>query len=147
MCIVFSIIERVYWYLRVILSSMFVVESSYVSFLRSSFLCVHFVMFLWEWDEWPSPSGSGSLSFPSLHWCDFTPCLIWVDHTFLHIFIVSLSSSSLLVIHLIRFTSLFFSYTDLFQVWYFSRIILAYLIINLICLIVSLLILYSHWHP
>ena len=67
MCIVFSIIERVYWYLRVILSSMFVVESSYLSFLRSSFLCIHFVISLWKWDEWPSPKGSRSLSFPLLH--------------------------------------------------------------------------------
>ena len=64
MCIVFSIIERVYWYLGIILSSTFVVESSYVSFLRSYFLCIHFVIFLWEWDEWPSPKDSRSLSFP-----------------------------------------------------------------------------------
>ena len=67
MCIVFSIIERVYWYLKVVLSIMFVVESSYVSLLRSYFLCIHFVIFLWEWDEWPSPMESGSLSFPSLY--------------------------------------------------------------------------------
>ena len=63
---------------------MIVGESSYVSILRSYFLCIHFVMFLWEWDEWPSPRGSESLSFPSLHsllmW--LTPCLIWVDHHF-----------------------------------------------------------------
>ena len=37
MRMVFSIIECVYWYLMAILSSMFVVESSYVSFLRSLF--------------------------------------------------------------------------------------------------------------
>ena len=67
MCTVFSIIKRVYWYLRVILSSMFVVESLYVSFLRAFFLCVHFVIFIWKWNEWSSPRGSGSLSFPSLH--------------------------------------------------------------------------------
>ena len=34
MCIVFSIVERVCWYPMVTLSSMFIVESSYVSFLR-----------------------------------------------------------------------------------------------------------------
>ena len=67
MCIVFSIIECVYWYLRVILSSMFVVESSYVSFLRSYFICIRFVISLWEWDEWASPRDSKSLSYPSLH--------------------------------------------------------------------------------
>ena len=77
MYIVFSIIEHVYWYLRVILSSMFVVESSYVSFLRSSFLCIHFVIFLWEWDEWPSPRDSRSLSFPSLH-----SLLMWLHSMF-----------------------------------------------------------------
>ena len=40
MCIAFSVIECVYWYLRVILSSMFVGEGSYVSFLRSFFFFV-----------------------------------------------------------------------------------------------------------
>ena len=88
MCIVFSIIEHVYWYLRVILSSMFVVESSYVSFLRSSFLCIHFVIFLWEWDEWPSPRDSRSLSFPSLH-----SLLMWLHSMF------DLSWSSLLFVY------------------------------------------------
>ena len=67
--------------------------------------------------------------------------------TFLRIFIFLLSSLSLLVIHPIRFTLLFFSYTDLFQVWYFSCIILVYLIISLFCFIVSFFILYSHWAP
>ena len=46
MCMVFSIIEHGYWYMRVIFSGMFVVESSSVSFLRSSFLCIHVVIFL-----------------------------------------------------------------------------------------------------
>ena len=74
---------------------------------------------------------------------------VWFEliTTFLRIFIVSPSSSSLLVIHFIRFTPLFFSYSDLFQIWYFPGIILAYLIISLICLIISLLILYSYWAP
>ena len=76
------------------------------------------------------------------YWCDFAPCLTWVDHHFssyIHCFTI------ILVIHLIRFTLLFFSYTNIFQVWYFPCIILVYLIISLICFIVSLLILYSHW--
>ena len=77
MSIVFSIIECVYWYLRVILSRMFVVESSYESFLGSSFLCIHFVIFLWEWDEWPSPRDSRSLSFSSLH-----SLLMWLHSMF-----------------------------------------------------------------
>ena len=66
MCIVFSIVGHVYWYLKVTLSSMIIGESSYVSLLRSSFLCIHFVIYLWEWDEWPYPKSSSSLSFPSL---------------------------------------------------------------------------------
>ena len=116
---------------------------------RDHFLFVftssHF--FLWEWDEWPSPKGSASLSFPSLHlllmWFHFMFDLTW-SSLFLHIFIVSLSSSSLLLIHPLRFTPLLFSYTDLFQVWYFPCIILTHLIISLICFIVSLLIFYPH---
>ena len=92
MCIVLFIIEHVYWYPMVILSSMFVGESLYVSFLRSFFICIHFVTyFLWEWDEWPSPRGSGSLSFPSLHsllmWLHFMFDLGW-SSLFLRIFIV-----------------------------------------------------------
>ena len=66
---------------------------------------------------------------------------------FLRIFIVSLLSLSLLLIHHFRFSLFFFSYTDLFQVWYFLCIILAYFISSLIFLIVSLLILYLHWAP
>ena len=147
MCMVFSIIDRVYWYLRVILSSMFVVESSHVSFLRSYFFCIHFVIFIWEWDEWLSLRDSKSLSFPSLHLL-----LMWLPSMF------ELSWSSLFFVYsyfryhprhclwFIPFTSppLFFSYADLFQIWYFPGIILAYLIISLICLVASLLMLYSH---
>ena len=123
MCIVFSIIEHIYWYQMVILSSMFVGESLYVSFPRSFFICIHFVTyFLWEWDEWPSHRALGHCPFHYyIHcWCDFTSCLIWVDHHFfffLHIhcfaiiLIIAFDSSPLL-------HPLFFSYTDLFQVWY-----------------------------
>ena len=45
MCITFSIIECVYWCLRVTWSSMFVNESSYVSFPRPSIFCIHFVVY------------------------------------------------------------------------------------------------------
>ena len=84
MCIVFSIIERVYWYLRVILLNMFVVKSLYVSFPRSSFLCIHFVIFLWEWDGDLLLRTPGHCHFHHyIHFlCDFTPCLIWVDNHF-----------------------------------------------------------------
>ena len=150
MCIVFSIVGSVCWYPRVTLSSMFVIESSYVNFLISSFLCIRFVILLWEWDEWLSPKDSGLLSFPSLHsllmWLH---SMFWLELiiTFLCIFIVSLSTLLLFAIHLIRFIPLSFSYTDLLQVWYFPCITLAYLIISLIRFIVSLLILYSYWAP
>ena len=150
MCIVFSIIECVYRYLMVILSSMIVGESSYVSFLRPSILCIHFVIFPWEWDEWPSPRSFGLLSLPSLH-----SLLMWLNSMF------DLSWSSLFFAYSLfcyypphcswfvpfTFSPMIFSYIDLFQVWYFPYIILVYLIISLICLIVSLLILYSHWAP
>ena len=92
MCIVSSIVRHVYWYLRVILLSMFVDESSYVSFLRPYILCIHFVIFLWEWDEWPSPRDSGLLFFPSL--CSL---LMWIHSMFdlswsPHFFVYSLFS-------------------------------------------------------
>ena len=45
MCITFSIIECVYWCLRVTWSNMFVDESSYVSFSRPSIFCIHFVVY------------------------------------------------------------------------------------------------------
>ena len=77
MCIVFSNIKCIYWYLRVILSSMFIVGSSYVSFQRSYFICIRFVISLWEWDEWPSPRDFGSLSYPSLH-----SLLMWLHSMF-----------------------------------------------------------------
>ena len=88
MCIVFSIIGCVYWYPRITLLSMIVGESSYVSCLRSSFLCIHFVIYFWEWDEWPSPRNSRSLYFPSLH-----SLLMWLHSMF------DLSWSSLFFIY------------------------------------------------
>ena len=88
MCIVFSIIGCVYWYPRITLLNMIVGESSYVSCLRSSFLCIHFVIYFWEWDEWPSPRNSRSLYFPSLH-----SLLMWLHSMF------DLSWSSLFFIY------------------------------------------------
>ena len=107
MCIVFSIIEYVYRYLGVVFIEYvywweFVCELSKTLYALYSFL----LYILWvRW--WPSPKDSESLSFLSLHsllmWLHF---IVWSESitTFLHISIVSLSSSSLLVIHLIRFT-------------------------------------------
>ena len=132
MCIVFSIIERVYWYLRVILLNMFVVKSLYVSFPRSSFLCIHFVIFLWEWD--------GDLLLRTLshchfhhyihYWCDFTSCLIWVDHrlsSYIHcfavIFIIAYASPHSLHV-------LFSPYSNPSRVWYSLRTIIIHLIIS-----------------
>ena len=108
MCIVFSIIERVYWYLKITFSSMIVDESSYVSFLGPSLLCIHFVSsFVREWDEWPYIKGSRSLSFPSLH-----SLLMWLHSMFdlswsllLFVLFVSSSSSFSLLIHHFHFTS------------------------------------------
>ena len=83
MCVVFSIVGRVCWYLRVILSSMFVGESSYVSFLRSFFfLCIHFVMYF---ESEMSDLVLRALGHCPFHhyihcWCDFTSCWIWADH-------------------------------------------------------------------
>ena len=152
MCIVFSIIECVYWYLRVILLSMFVDESLYVSFPRPYIICIHFVIFLWEWDEWPSPRDSRSLSLPSLH-----SLLMWLH------FMFDLSWSSLFFVYslfhyhprhclwfipfaslLCFFLTLTYSRFDIslasflcisLSVWFASS-----LIISLICFIVSLLI-------
>ena len=78
--------------------------------------------------------------------CDFTSCWIWADPhcscviclTIILVFAFDSSSS---------FHPLFMPYNDLFRVWYFLYIILTHLIISLICFIVSLLILYSHWVP
>ena len=73
-------------------------------------------------DEWSSPRDFGSLSSPSFHsfmmWL-FLHVINWVDHHSFHLFIVLLSFSILLSIHLIHFTLLFFFYSSLFQVWYF----------------------------
>ena len=80
--------------------------------------------------------------------CDFHS-VFWFELIIipLYVFIVSPSSSLLLSIHPLHFSFCFFPYNDLFQVWYFLCIILIHLFISLICFIVSLLILYSHYAP
>ena len=80
------------------------------------------------------------------YWCDFTPCLIWVDHHFssyIHYFttILIIACDSAHSLHLPSF----FSYTDLFQGQHFLCIIITHLIISLIFFTASLLLSYSHW--
>ena len=82
MCGVFSIIECVYWCSMVTLLSMFVDGSSYVSFPRHSFLCIHFVVYF---ESEMSDLLLGALGHCPFHryvhyWYDFISCLIWVDH-------------------------------------------------------------------
>ena len=82
MCIVFSIAGRVCWYSRVTVSSMFVDGSSYVSFPRPFILHIHFVVCF---ESEMSGLLLGTPGHCSIHhyvhcWCDFTPCLIWVDY-------------------------------------------------------------------
>ena len=91
MCIVFFIIECVYWYPMVILSSMFVSESSYVSFPRS-FLLVFTLWHLFFKSEM-SDLLLGALGHCHFHhciqcWCDFIPCLIWVEHHFFFVYLL-----------------------------------------------------------
>ena len=82
MCLLFSIIECVYRCSRVTWLSMFVNGSSYVNFSRPSVLCIHFIVYF---ESEMSDFLLGALSRCPFHhyvhcWCDFTPCLIWVDH-------------------------------------------------------------------
>ena len=71
-----------YWYSRVTWLIVFVGGSSYVSFPGSLRLCIHFVAyFVSEMSDFLL----GALGYCPFHhyvrsWCDFTPCLIWVDH-------------------------------------------------------------------
>ena len=107
MCIVFSIIGRVYWCLRVTSLSMFVDGSSYVSFLRPFIFFFFFCRMFWERDEWLSLRSFGSLSLPSLH-----SLLMWLHSMFdlswsllLFVLFVSSSSSFSILIHHFHFTS------------------------------------------
>ena len=82
MCVVFSIIECVYWCSRVTLLSMLVDGSSYVSFPRPSILCIHFVIYF---ESEMKDILLGALGHCPFHhyvhcWCDFISCLIGADH-------------------------------------------------------------------
>ena len=88
MCMVFSIIEHVHWYPRVTLLSMFIGESSYVSFLRPFLSRIHFAISFLKWDEWSSLRSSRSLSLLSLH-----SLLMWLH------FMFDLSLSSLFFLY------------------------------------------------
>ena len=61
---------------------MFVDGSSYVSFPRPFILCIYFVIYF---ESEMSDLLLGALGHCPFHhyvhcWCDFIPCLIWVDH-------------------------------------------------------------------
>ena len=70
-------------------------------------LCIHFYCIFWEWNEWPSPWSSGSLSLPLLssllRWLHFMSNLSW--SLLLFVLFVSSSSSFSLLIHHFHFTS------------------------------------------
>ena len=129
MCIIFSIVGCVCWCSRVIVSSMFVDGSSYVSFPRPFFLCIHFCRMFRARDEWPSPRDSGSLSYPSLRlllmWLHSMYDLSW--SLLLFVFFASASSSFLLLIHHPHLTPCP-SLTSLllFPVWHFTCIVLTH---------------------
>ena len=128
---------------------MFVIGSSYVSSLRSHVICIALsYLFMREMSDLllRTPSHCPFHHYIR-YWCDFTPCLTRVDdhfssyiHCFAIILIIACDSS-----HSLSPIVLFLHWH--FQVWYFPCIIFAYLIISLICFIVSLLILYSHYAP
>ena len=149
MCIVFSIIGRVYWCLRVASLSMFVDESSYVSFPRPSIFLYLLYRVFWEWNGWHFLKSSKSLSIPSLHslmmWLHFM--LDLSESSLIFVFFASPSFSLSLLIHLLRFTLCPFLTTTHFQVCYSLCIIITHLIISLIFFIASLLLSYSHWAP
>ena len=68
------------------------------------------------------------------YWCDFTPCLIWVDHysslCYLFIIILVFASDSSFSLHV-----LFFSYSNPSRVWYSLRVIITHITINSFCFI------------
>ena len=114
MCVVFSIIERVYWYSRVTLLGMSIDGSSYVSSPRPFILRIHFVVYF---ERETSDGSSGSLSIPSLR-----SLLTWLPFIFdlsgsslILVFYASSSSSFSLLIHCFHFTSHFFSHKDSFS--------------------------------
>ena len=84
------------------LSSMFVIGSSYVSSLRSHVICIaSSYLFVREMSDLLLRTPSHCPFHHYIHyWCDFTSCLIWVDHhlsshihCFAVVFIVACDSS------------------------------------------------------
>ena len=141
MCIVFSIIEYVYWCLGSFLSSMFVIGSSYVSSLRSHVICVaSSYPFVREMSDLLLRTPSHCPSHHYIHYrCDFTSCLIWVDHhlsSYIHcfaiIFIVACASPHSLHV-------LLSSYSNPSRVWYSFRIIIPHITISSFCFICLLI--------
>ena len=149
MCIVFSIVGCVCWCSRVTISSMFIDGSSYVSFPRPFILCIHFCRMFWEWDEWPSPRDSGSLSCPSLRlllmWLPSMSNLSW--SLLLFVLLASSSFSFLLLIRHPHLTSCFFFpyHTLLLPVWHSTYIVLTYPAIRSFFFITSLSMSRSCW--
>ena len=141
MCIVFSIIEYVYRCLGSFLSSMFVIRSSYVSSPRSHVICVaSSYLFVREMSDLLLRTPSHCPFHHYIHyWCDFTSCLIWVDHHFssrIHcfaiVFIVACDSS-----HSLRV--LFSPYSDPSQVRCSFLIIITHITISSSCFICLLI--------
>ena len=123
------------------LSSMFVIGSSYVSSLRSQVICIAFsYLFMREMSDLllRTPSHCPFHHYIR-YWCDFTPCLVWVDHhlsSHIHCFAVILivacdSSHSLHV--------LFSSYSNPSRVWYSLHTIIPHITINSSCFICRLI--------
>ena len=117
------------------LSSMFVIGSSYVSSLRSHVICIALsCLFVRDMSDLLLRTSSHCPFHHYIHyWCDFTSCLIWVDHhisshihCFAVVFIVACDSSHSLHI-------LFSSYSDPSRVRYLLRIIIIHIIISSSC--------------
>ena len=143
MCIVFSIIEYVYWRLGVIFIKYvryweFVCELSEIPWL---FVLLCHIYFVREMSDLLIRTLSHCPFHHYIHyWCDFTPCLIWVDHhLFSHIhcfavvfFIVACDSSHSLHV-------LFSSYSNPSRVWYSLCIIIPHITISSFCFICLLI--------
>ena len=131
MCVVFYIIECVYWYSRVTWLCLLTRVREQSIFPRLFILCIHFCCIFWEWDEWHSLRSFGSLSIPSLR-----SLLMWLPFIFdlsgsslILVFCASSSSLFSLLIHHFHFTSHSFLIATHFLVWYSLCIIITHFII------------------
>ena len=123
------------------LSSMFVIGSSYVNSLRSHAICIaSSYLFVRDMSDLLLRTSSQCPFHHYIHyWCDFTSCLIWVDHhlsSYIHcfavIFTVACDSSHSLHV-------LFSSYSNPSRVRYSLRIIITHIAINSFCFICPLI--------